>query len=258
MKSEGISTRLSNFNGQSLCIAAILIFVSAGSNAASFDCKKAKTETEKIICSSPALSKLDQELAKTYRSALLKDFDKTQFQKDQRSWLKWRDFGQCATEITCLEEHYRNRLIEIASRSFCRDVQKKLEVWRAKLTESVSNTKNVKVKRLGEARSFMEAARTGAGSNGTTYLGLDVDRDGKPDKIIGSCGTEECSLDVKLATGDSWHEGLSYPFIVSVFQTRILVIQGGSRNMDPSEEKINHSSIIEIMPTKLQSLCPAI
>lgn len=40
-------------------------------NAASFDCTKAGTDQEKMICSDSILSSLDDKLAKTYKSALL-------------------------------------------------------------------------------------------------------------------------------------------------------------------------------------------
>jgi hypothetical protein len=55
--------------------------------AASFDCNKAKTRIEKRICSDPALSKADEQLAIAY-SETLKAFIVPEFIKDsQRSWL---------------------------------------------------------------------------------------------------------------------------------------------------------------------------
>ena len=219
---------------------AWLVFTNA--HAASFDCKKAKTEAEKTICGNAVVSKLDQELAKAYREAVPNDFDKTQFQKDQKNWLKWRDFSTCGKEAACLDERYQNRLVEIRSRSFCRDVQKKLEASR---TQS--------------SRIFMEAEHESLpGVNSSEYIGLDIDKDGKPDKIVKSCGAQECGLYVDLASGETWNAGPFYPFIVSLFQSKVLAIHSSDRNADPSEEKKNRRSVEEITPSKLQSLCPAI
>ena len=68
-----------------LMIGLILPFASV--HAASFDCKKAKSKLEKRICSDPALSKADEQLAKAYRDAL-KSFVIPGFIKDsQRAWL---------------------------------------------------------------------------------------------------------------------------------------------------------------------------
>lgn len=55
--------------------------------AASFDCAKAKSKLEKRVCSDPALSKADEELAKAYAKTL-KGFIVPGFVKDsQRAWL---------------------------------------------------------------------------------------------------------------------------------------------------------------------------
>jgi len=50
-------------------IAVALLFVGTTS-AASFDCTKARTKIEKVICSTPALSKADDAMAIAYRKAM--------------------------------------------------------------------------------------------------------------------------------------------------------------------------------------------
>jgi len=61
--------------------------------AASFDCNKAATHVEKLICSDPELSGLDEELSSTYRQALAStnDSQKEQVKQYQREWLKLRN-----------------------------------------------------------------------------------------------------------------------------------------------------------------------
>ena len=53
-------------------LAALLLIVLAPSlaSAASFDCAKARTKVEKLICKDPQLSRQDEDLAKTYGEAL--------------------------------------------------------------------------------------------------------------------------------------------------------------------------------------------
>jgi uncharacterized protein YecT (DUF1311 family) len=69
----------------------VLLF-SAGvlANAASFDCAKAKTQQEKAICASPALSAVDDQMAAAYWKTLAatpSEF-KAGIREDQRTWLR--------------------------------------------------------------------------------------------------------------------------------------------------------------------------
>jgi uncharacterized protein len=63
----------------------------AGARAASFDCKAAKTPTEKVICGSPELSALDERLAQDYKRALhaLSPAGAARLKESQRSWLRF-------------------------------------------------------------------------------------------------------------------------------------------------------------------------
>lgn len=76
-------------------------------HAASFDCAKAQSKVEKMICADAGLSRLDEELAKTYGEVLKKTPDEALLKKQQRGWLKARK--QCR-DISCLSDHYRGRL----------------------------------------------------------------------------------------------------------------------------------------------------
>lgn len=81
-----------------------LAFVAANSYAASFDCAKAGTKIEKMICASPALNKLDSDLASSYKEAVGKD---ASIKQEQQAWMKERN--KCPTEA-CLEESYKERI----------------------------------------------------------------------------------------------------------------------------------------------------
>ncbi|MBN2825620.1 MAG: DUF1311 domain-containing protein [Campylobacterales bacterium] len=83
-----------------MLLSSLLIsFVSA----ASFDCQKASSDVEKLICSDSQLSLLDEDLAKAYKSALQKD--PTRIKTQQQRWLKYTR-NDCIT-LDCLTDAYR-------------------------------------------------------------------------------------------------------------------------------------------------------
>lgn len=70
----------------------------------SFDCAKATTKVEKMICADAELSKLDADLDRVYGEALRKASDPPTLKKQQRGWLKERN--RCE-RTTCLADQYR-------------------------------------------------------------------------------------------------------------------------------------------------------
>jgi uncharacterized protein len=94
---------------------ALLLLVSAiavGAQAASFDCKKARTEEEKSVCANADLSKLDEDMAAAYKATLgLMAGDAKRaalFRKDQVDWVKER--GRCGDTVQCLKDEYASRI----------------------------------------------------------------------------------------------------------------------------------------------------
>lgn len=81
--------------------------------AASFDCKKASSDTEKAICSDSELSNLDSQLAEVYRAIMNNPHIKTEVKLSQREWLK--RIKSCK-ELTCLKNTYRDRIKELSLR----------------------------------------------------------------------------------------------------------------------------------------------
>ena len=82
-------------------------------HAASFDCAKAQTKVEKVICADPSISDLDSRLGKVYGQDLAKanPEQKKQLIADERHWLKSvRD--RCATQA-CLKQAYTQRLADL-------------------------------------------------------------------------------------------------------------------------------------------------
>ncbi|MDD2914991.1 MAG: hypothetical protein PHP70_06695 [Gallionella sp.] len=98
---------------QIICIILGWFVLLTTAHAASFYCGKASTKIEKLICSSPKLSVLDEELTKSYQYAL----QNSRLGKNepmvtaQKRWLKLIR-NKCSDE-TCLNEVYSSRIKEI-------------------------------------------------------------------------------------------------------------------------------------------------
>lgn len=81
----------------------------SASTSPSFDCQKATTVVEKLICSDPDLSKLDVSLAETYKEATSKD---RSIRDDQRAWNAEKN--KCA-DADCLKSAYEDRISELTN-----------------------------------------------------------------------------------------------------------------------------------------------
>jgi uncharacterized protein len=70
-----------------LCVFFLPIFA-ANIDAASFDCGKAATKVETLICEDRALSKSDEDLAALYVNTLKQAADPLLVKKQQSEWLR--------------------------------------------------------------------------------------------------------------------------------------------------------------------------
>lgn len=78
--------------------------------AASFDCNRASTPQEKLICQTPQLSALDETLATVYRQKIsgLAAADAAQLKQSQRDWLK--QLRSRGTDAAQLQTAYQQRI----------------------------------------------------------------------------------------------------------------------------------------------------
>lgn len=81
-------------------------------HAASFDCAKAGTKVEHLICDNPELSKLDEELSAAYKAALQDKQQADTVKQEQKQWMKERD--GCA-DVGCVKQAYEARQSALAS-----------------------------------------------------------------------------------------------------------------------------------------------
>lgn len=84
-------------------------------NAASFNCSKASTESEKLICRDTELSTLDETMAQAYhaKKGRLSSVLKKELTKEQRAWLKsWPIVctQNDVLQVQCARDEYRKGL----------------------------------------------------------------------------------------------------------------------------------------------------
>jgi uncharacterized protein YecT (DUF1311 family) len=77
----------------------------------SFDCAKAGTPVEKLICATPSVSALDLKLSESYKTLLRLSEDKPGLKKEQALWIKTKR-NVCET-VDCLQSAYQSRLDEL-------------------------------------------------------------------------------------------------------------------------------------------------
>lgn len=84
-----------------LIIVGVLISQTLAKYGPSFDCSKARTMTEKLICKNDSLSTLDMNLNQIYKIIQHKvnEEDKLKLKKEQLLWLKKRKIDKTQTEI---------------------------------------------------------------------------------------------------------------------------------------------------------------
>lgn len=101
-------------SGAKLLFALGLMGCASGAFAASFDCNKAKSDTEKLICKDTETSALDAKLQQAYKAAqaATDDAGKKTLTEEQRHWIAYtRDL--CADEA-CLQQAYTARIALLA------------------------------------------------------------------------------------------------------------------------------------------------
>ncbi|MEO9873921.1 MAG: lysozyme inhibitor LprI family protein [Anderseniella sp.] len=105
------------------CLSILILFllVSISSPAQAFDCAKASSETEKLICSDSKLKQADDDLGAAWRRArdLLGDTEFNMLRQNQRAWLKTRaarcGYGSDVERIDCLAQQTTRRTLIIAA-----------------------------------------------------------------------------------------------------------------------------------------------
>ncbi len=98
-----------------LWLAAVLLMaVGPLAGAASFDCAKAKSPMEKLICADAPLSALDEQLNTAFKEAITRSNARPQLVQWQREWLKSYEVTQCK-DARCLAQEFSGRIALLRS-----------------------------------------------------------------------------------------------------------------------------------------------
>ena len=94
---------------RSTVLLSALLCIGGLTHSASFDCGKARSAKEKMICADPQLSALDEQLAASYKDALERSGSPKPIRQWQRDWLKHGDVSDCTTPA-CLTQAVTTRI----------------------------------------------------------------------------------------------------------------------------------------------------
>jgi ankyrin repeat protein/uncharacterized protein YecT (DUF1311 family) len=112
--------------------------------AASFDCTKARSDVEKLICADDELSRLDEAVANAYEAAKTASWPSVRPVHDQRGWLVQRN---ACRDRRCVKSVYENRLRDLQS---ARDDT-------ARANENLkSQSETIRLKQMAPVRTFLQ------------------------------------------------------------------------------------------------------
>jgi uncharacterized protein len=80
-------------------------------HSASFDCAKAKTKIDKLVCGDPKLSDLDDKLTALYNQVLAKSPVPEDTKEQQREWVK--QSRNVCKDADCLQQAYTSRISDL-------------------------------------------------------------------------------------------------------------------------------------------------
>ena len=146
-----------------LALLALLVPCAAG--AASFDCAKAATRTEKAICTDAELSALDEHLGRFYFAARDRLAENAScVASDQRDWIRRRN--ACA-DGACLKKTYLERLAELVALQPGMYLPRNLELPRAPaLVWAIATPEEMKGDPKVASKPFRAEGRLERGDNG--------------------------------------------------------------------------------------------
>lgn len=87
----------------------VAVVASSFAHAASFDCVKARSPMEKLICSDGKLSAMDERLNAAFKDAIARSNAKPLLVAWQRDWLKSYELTQCK-DASCLSTEFGKRI----------------------------------------------------------------------------------------------------------------------------------------------------
>lgn len=95
-------------------LAASLALAIPAPLLAALDCSRARTNTEKLLCSNSRLAEADDRLALAFRGAIRRGADPKTLMDEQRAWN--RDVRDICNDVGCMLKAYEERISDLDSR----------------------------------------------------------------------------------------------------------------------------------------------
>ena len=140
-----------------LAFVASLTILAGHAQAASFDCARAGTKVEHLICDTPQLSKLDDELAEAYQVALTDSNWADATRHAQKAWLKERN---ACSDVACVNAAYDRRLTSLSTSASASDPRTCSPDWLDLLERRCDgSSEDACFAMLAKARRLLESQR---------------------------------------------------------------------------------------------------
>lgn len=111
-----VKTTLALHKGAHVRFLLAVVLVMSGTPpamSASFNCARAESNVEKLICANPTLSRLDERMGILYRQVVQSLGEKEKLKKTQSAWL--REVRDSCENPVCLEREYEKRNLELSN-----------------------------------------------------------------------------------------------------------------------------------------------
>ena len=95
-------------------LAFVMVLTFSASAQAVLDCSRARTNTEKMLCSNTRLAEADERLAFVFRGAIRRGADPKELMEAQRVWI--RDARDICNDVECMLRAYEERISDLDSR----------------------------------------------------------------------------------------------------------------------------------------------
>jgi uncharacterized protein len=105
---------LAGLAGSLLTVAALAAAAVPDSAHAVIDCSHARTNTEKLICSSTRLGIADEMMARAFRAAIHRGRDPRELMESQRKWIEER--RDACNDVDCMLKAYEDRIGDLEAR----------------------------------------------------------------------------------------------------------------------------------------------
>jgi uncharacterized protein len=94
-----------------LAVLAVLAADLAGDAQAVIDCSRARSNAEKLICSSSRLGAADEMMARAFRDAIRRGRDAHAMMDSQRKWVE--EVRDVCNDVDCMLKAYEERTLDL-------------------------------------------------------------------------------------------------------------------------------------------------